>query len=141
MLLALAAIACTRTGDRSPGTAASDPAVIRTDDGGPTARPSNAVTPRGNDMGDPVAFIDQDGQLSLTLWGSSSCPPVVTAVEVVNAHAIRAIVRGTEDRTCTADYGPTTSVLRLDRVDVTSDLRVDVIQPFGDLTFVVQPRS
>ena len=90
-------------------------------------------------MGKPFAFVDQVGDLSVTLFGSSSCPYVVSKVGIINSHHVRLAVRDLEGM-CTADYAPTTSVIPLDdRTDVTADLRVDIPMPFGEIRFTVHP--
>ena len=88
--------------------------------------PPGAGEPVTIDDAPVVAAIDDRGRLALTLWGSSSCPTVPTAFEVIGRHEVAVTLSDDYPGMCTADYGPTTSFVALDpaAVDVTSDLLV-----------------
>ena len=66
--------------------------------------------------GEPQAVYLEDGtRIALVLWGSSTCPPVGSAMNVVgdreNGNSVRVeLVPIPDDRVCTADFVPHTSI-------------------------------
>lgn len=59
-----------------------------------------------------VAAAWRNGRLELAIWGSGSCPAVPTGVKARGQHAIEVTI--SEDYgngPCTADLGPTTSII------------------------------
>lgn len=87
----------------------------------------------GHEEGEPAAtWVGQGGQLAVTLWGSSSCPPVGREIRVIepagkgNTVAIDLVERP-EDEVCTMDLAPHTTVFwtPLD-VTTTEPLKVEV---------------
>lgn len=88
--------------------------------------PSGVAPPSLPALPSAVAVLQPGDRLALTFWGSSSCPAVPVGTEVVSRHEVRVAVDNHYSGACTADYGPTTSVVQLDgaRVDTSSALTV-----------------
>jgi hypothetical protein len=55
----------------------------------------------------------RDGRLEITTWGSGSCPGVPTRVRVRGQHAVEVTISADYSGACTADLGPTTSVIEV----------------------------
>ena len=76
-----------------------------------------------------VDLLDND-RLSLTLWGSSSCPEEPYRVTVVRPNEVQVFTRADipPSGLCTADSHGNTSVinLRIDRLDLSDGLWVEV---------------
>lgn len=63
----------------------------------------------------------------MTLWGSGSCPTVPTAVSTdAPANRITLTISDAYEDACTADLGPYTSIVKLDK-DLTANEAVDLI--------------
>lgn len=60
----------------------------------------------------PVAiWTDDRATITVVTWGSSSCPPVPTALAVESAALLQLQFAPPVDEVCTADYAPTSHVL------------------------------
>jgi hypothetical protein len=69
----------------------------------------------GEEEGVMVSWLHQGGQIALTTWGSSTCPVVGSHISVVSPSSADNTVAITtdpipDDRICTMDYVPHTSV-------------------------------
>ncbi len=73
----------------------------------------------------PIAIIEHDHRLALTLWGSGSCPRLPVSLHVLNRHSLEITVGKTTSGVCTADLGPTTSVIKLDPAEV--DIAAEIL--------------
>jgi hypothetical protein len=104
--------------------------------------PSGMQPPTPPTMPDAVAVLQPGDRLALTFWGSGSCPTLPVAVDVVSRHEVHVTVADPHSGACTADYGPTTSVVQLDgtRVDTTTDLVVSLSgRPGPGSTLIAHP--
>ena len=59
---------------------------------------------------DYAMWLDKGDRFAITLYGSSSCPPVAATMRVSGANKIQVGLRATPKGACTADYAPHTSV-------------------------------
>ncbi len=87
----------------------------------------DGVTPatlHGNESS--IAIIEHDHRLALTLWGSGSCPRLPVSLHALNRHSIEITVDKKTSGVCTADLGPTTSVIKLDpeEIDTASEVAI-----------------
>lgn len=77
-------------------------------------------------------YLEDGGRIALVLWGSSSCPPVGTAMTVVadaeSGNAVRVeLVSYPEDQPCTQDFVPHTTVFWTPvYITTTQELRIEV---------------
>lgn len=97
-------------------------------DGGGDNRGSNAVEkavedypglPEGmvglpqNLSGEPQLYWLQDAsQIGITLWGSSSCPPIVETLTTTSSNAFTAELAPIPTKPCTRDLAPHTTVFK-----------------------------
>lgn len=84
------------------------------------AEEADEVTWQRADSFAPSAHLDQDGRLTLTAYGSSSCPPVARSATVVGDGLLRVRV---SDRTSDAPGGPP-AICTMDMVAHTSSVDV-----------------
>ncbi len=77
----------------------------------------------------------------MTIWGSSSCPSVPVALDVLGRHQVQITV-ASEGGACTADLSATTSVIQLDpaAVDTASQVQVTVHEPSGAPATIIARR-
>lgn len=63
-------------------------------------------------LGEQPVAIWTDNRVTLTVvtWGSSSCPPVPTSLEVESAPLMTLRFAAPTDQACTADFAPTSHV-------------------------------
>ena len=59
--------------------------------------------------GPSVAWLDEGTSFSLTLFGSSTCPPAVESVEAAGADAVTVRLAPADPGMCTMDYVPAVS--------------------------------
>ena len=87
-----------------------------------------------------AAVAPAEGVLAVTAYGSGSCPTVPVKVRVSSPHVIKVEMNGDYKGACTADLGPTTTLIKLDRssLNFDSDLRV---QYSGAGTGSTRPRT
>jgi hypothetical protein len=68
---------------------------------------------------DPRAAWAGSGRVYVITYGSSSCPSIPTSVDAADAHhlVVKTVVHDffEQDDACTADLGPTTSVVEIPR--------------------------
>ena len=81
------------TGSSSPSVPVDDDG---TDDGAAEGGPS-------------VVWLDEGTSFSLTLFGSSTCPPAVESVEAAGADAVTVRLAPADPGMCTMDYVPAVS--------------------------------
>ena len=75
-------------------------------------------TPPGLDISSdsdpvPTAILDDDGNLALVTYGSSSCPPTATSIEMTGEGAVNIELEPDSGGPCTADMAPTTHIIPL----------------------------
>jgi hypothetical protein len=73
----------------------------------PRAVPTLPPPPSG------VSATWRGGRLHITTWGSGSCPAVPTRARARGAHAVEVTISADYGGVCTADLGPTTSVIEV----------------------------
>ncbi len=63
-------------------------------------------------MGEQPVAVWTDNRVTLTVvtWGSSSCPPVPTSLEVESVALLKLRFAPPTDQPCTADFAPTSHV-------------------------------
>ncbi|WP_209559485.1 hypothetical protein [Frigoribacterium sp. PvP032] len=84
------------------------------------------------DGGPSVAWLDEGRSFSLTLYGSSTCPPAVESVEAAGADAVTVRLAPADQGMCTMDYVPTVSEHDLpDGVDG-RPVAIDVVVAAGE---------
>jgi len=66
-----------------------------------------------------AVWLDKGNRFAITLYGSSSCPPVAATMRVAGANKVKVTLKPTRKGPCTADYAPHTSVF-----DTPSALRI-----------------
>lgn len=57
-----------------------------------------------------AVWLDKGDRFAITLYGSSSCPPVAATMRVTGANKVKVTLKPTRKGACTADYAPHTSV-------------------------------
>ncbi|GAA1062001.1 hypothetical protein [Agromyces bracchium] len=61
-----------------------------------------------------VQYLDDGGKLAITIWGSSTCPVVLTEITVLaeagEGNAVEVLLPEPETQPCTADFVPHTTV-------------------------------
>ncbi len=74
--------------------------------------PSGVTLTDDEQLGEqPVAvWTDNRETLTVVTWGSSSCPPVPTSLNVESAMLLNLRFAPPTDQACTADYAPTSHV-------------------------------
>lgn len=74
--------------------------------------PSGVTLTAEEQRGDqPVAvWTDNRETLTVVTWGSSSCPPIPTALELEAAMQLNLRFAPTNEQVCTADFAPTSHV-------------------------------
>lgn len=85
-----------------------------------------------------VQYLNDGGRLAVTIWGSSTCPVVGTDLRVTagagEGNAVEVVLPEPDDRPCTMDYVPHTTVFSTPYdVTTTEPLEVTV----GDAVVVV----
>jgi len=55
-------------------------------------------------------WLGKGDRFAVTLYGSSSCPPVAATMRVAGANKVDVVLKPSPKRACTADYAPHTSV-------------------------------
>ncbi|WP_424463623.1 hypothetical protein [Pseudoclavibacter helvolus] len=108
-LLAVAALGLSGCASDTPPTS-----VATNNYGGlPTGQPDDAPV----DMEGPlVQWLDEGTSISVTTWGSSGCPAILTEVNAVDAQTLDLQyldATAYPDQMCTADYAPHTSEIDL----------------------------
>jgi hypothetical protein len=90
-----------------------------------------------------IVFLRPDGRLTLTMWGSGSCPTVPTDLKVLDRHHVQVTVSNQYKRMCTMDYAPSTSEIALPkrRVDTAHPLTVDVKWPRRTIKVWAEPSA
>ncbi|BDZ55442.1 hypothetical protein [Agromyces marinus] len=85
-----------------------------------------------------VQYLQNGGQLAITIWGSSTCPVVATELlvtaEAGEGNAVKAVLPEPETGPCTADFVPHTTVFWTP-VDITTTEPLEVV--VGDATVTV----
>lgn len=61
----------------------------------------------------PIGILTGDGDLALVTYGSSSCPPTVTAIDSPSPNTVTIEVTSDTEGVCTADMAPTTHIVPL----------------------------
>lgn len=89
--------------------------------------------------GRPIAILEPDGTLALTLWGSSSSPWVPVGLTVLGDNHIRVDVSlEGEPGWITLDYSPNTTATRLpDEIDIHRPVTVDIAFSHGSSTMAI----
>lgn len=74
--------------------------------------PAGVTLSDDEQMGEqPVAvWTDNRETLTVVTWGSSSCPPVPTSLDLESAMLLNLTFAAPTDQACTADYAPTSHV-------------------------------
>lgn len=113
-LLALPLIAFAALGLSGCAPATPPPSVATSNYGG---LPAGQSTDVDVDMEGPlVQWLDQGSSITVTTWGSSGCPAILTEVNAVDAQTLDLqYLEATAypDQACTADYAPHTSEIEL----------------------------
>ena len=113
-LLALPLIAVATLGLSGCAPAAPPTSVATSNYGG---LPAGQSTDVDVDMEGPlVQWLDQGSSITVTTWGSSGCPAILTEVNTVDAQTLDLqYLEATAypDQACTADYAPHTSEIEL----------------------------
>jgi hypothetical protein len=60
-----------------------------------------------------VGWLTENKQLSITAFGSSSCPDIPTGLDVIAPTEVHVRFQGTATSDCTADLAPRTHILAL----------------------------
>lgn len=127
-LLALPLIAVAALGLSGCASATPPTSVATNNYGGLPAGQSTDVDVV--DMEGPlVQWLDQGSSISVTTWGSSGCPAILTEVNAVDAQTLDLqYLEATAypDQACTADYAPHTSEIELPSDITGSPLSVTV---------------
>lgn len=90
----------------------------------------------------PVAvWTDNRETLTVVTWGSSSCPPVPTSLELESAMLLNLTFAPPNDEVCTADFAPTSHVFNTpDGISFSAvQLAITLQQPEGDPIEVTVP--
>ena len=113
-LLALPLIAVATLGLSGCAPATPPTSVATSNYGG---LPAGQSTDVDVDMEGPlVQWLDQGSSITVTTWGSSGCPAILTEVNAVDAQTLDLqYLEATAypDQACTADYAPHTSEIEL----------------------------
>lgn len=113
-LLALPLIAFAALGLSGCAPATPPTSVATSNYGG---LPAGQSTDVDVDMEGPlVQWLDQGSSITVTTWGSSGCPAILTEVNAVDAQTLDLqYLEATAypDQACTADYAPHTSEIEL----------------------------
>ena len=113
-LLALPLIAVAALGLSGCASATPPTSVATTNYGG---LPAGQSTDVNVDMEGPlVQWLVQGSSITVTTWGSSGCPAILTEVNAVDAQTLDLqYLEATAypDQACTADYAPHTSEIEL----------------------------
>ena len=113
-LLALTLIALAALGLSGCAPATPPTSVATSNYGG---LPAGQSTDVDVDMEGPlVQWLDQGSSITVTTWGSSGCPAILTEVNAVDAQTLDLqYLEATAypDQACTADYAPHTSEIEL----------------------------
>lgn len=74
--------------------------------------PEGVTLTDAEQLGEQPVAIWTDNRVTLTVvtWGSSSCPPVPTSLEVESAPLLQLRFAAPTDQACTTDYAPTSHV-------------------------------
>jgi len=102
---------CAQAGSGDPaevGAAPTGAAPTGASPSGEATESAPADAP-ADDLGPSVAWVDEGRTFSLTLYGSSSCPPAVDAVEAAGTDAVTVRLAPVDPGPCTFDYVPTAS--------------------------------
>ncbi len=92
--------------DRSYRGVVASPSVAPTVSAGPSTTASPAQPPG---LGTPLAgWVEKPRRFGLTVWGSSSCPPVPIRIEATGPGRVTITFDEARERACTADLAPTT---------------------------------
>lgn len=97
------------------GCASTPTSVATTNYGGMPTGYSGDVD-AGNTEGPLVLWLEEGTSLTVTTWGSSGCPAILTEVNAIDAQTIDLqFLEATAypDQACTADYSPHTSEIEL----------------------------
>ena len=123
LALALVALSLALTGCAAPVSVAND-----TSSGGPPGFDGSG----GLLNGEPSAiWISGRREFAIVTFGSSSCPPVPTAISAPDASHIAITFVKSPNTPCTADIGATTHKFDLpDEVDADGSVTVDVTYDF-----------
>ena len=90
----------------------------------------------------PVAvWTDNRETLTVVTWGSSSCPPVPTSLDLEAAMLLNLTFAPPNDEVCTADFAPTSHVFNTpDGISFSAvQLAITLQQPEGDPIEVTVP--
>lgn len=79
-----------------------------------------------NPSGEPQLYWLQDAsQIGITLWGSSSCPPIVETLTTTSSNAFTAELAPIPAKPCTRDLAPHTTVFSTpDGTSTTTDVSI-----------------
>ncbi|NIJ05668.1 hypothetical protein [Frigoribacterium faeni] len=101
--------ACAQTAPGSAPDAGAAPTGSATSSSPPVEGDGAGDDAPADDLGPSVAWVDEGRTFSLTLYGSSSCPPAVDAVEAAGTDAVTVRLAPVDPGPCTFDYVPTAS--------------------------------
>ena len=124
--------------DRSYRGVVASPSVAPTVSAGPSTTASAAPPPG---LGTPLAgWVDRPRRFGLTVWGSSSCPPVPTRIEATGSDRVNITFEQAGDKVCTADLAPTTHEFTVPAGADTLPLAVTLVDGQGGTmhTFVLE---
>jgi hypothetical protein len=102
--------------------------------------PKGVDAPPSSAGGAPFSVWLKDGaRFTVTLYGSSTCPPIGTAIETTGKNKVTvAVAKPPKNQPCTMDYVPHTTVFATpSAVDPHSDVKVTV----QDIRFTLQALS
>lgn len=77
------------------------------------------------DEGPLVYWAETDETITVTTWGSSSCPAIADSIDVIDEQTVRILFVSGSSGSCTADMAATTRVIRMPD-DVESPLLVEL---------------
>ncbi|AMB57582.1 hypothetical protein [Microterricola viridarii] len=87
-----------------------------------------------NPSGDPQLYWLKNGaQIAITLWGSSTCPPIVESLTPTSANAFTAVQAPLPAKPCTRDLVPHTTVFKTPS-DTTTSSDVTIVLDGTSLT-------
>ncbi|GAB3300693.1 hypothetical protein [Pseudoclavibacter terrae] len=122
-VIAVAALALSGCADPSV------PTSVATDSYGGLPPEHSGDVGAGDMEGPLVLWLDEGSSISVTTWGSSGCPAILTEVNAVDAQTLDLQYADTTayvDQVCTADYAPHTSEIDLPADITGSPLTVSV---------------
>lgn len=88
-----------------------------------------------------AVWMEKGARFAITLYGSSSCPPVAATYRVSGANKVKVTLEKPPARACTADYAPHTSVFETpSAIRIGTDVAITIVSASGgDPTAIVLP--